>query len=66
MHLKFIRRKEALGRPKLRWEKNIKLYVKEIEYECVSWGYVAKDYVSLQGFVKAKKLIGLNERAGIS
>jgi hypothetical protein len=30
LHLKFLRSKEALGRPKLRWEKNIDLYVKEM------------------------------------
>jgi hypothetical protein len=53
LHSVFLRRKEALGRLKFRWEKNIKLYAKETECECMYWIYVAKDDVNLQDFVKA-------------
>jgi hypothetical protein len=53
LHSVFLKRKEALGRLKFRWEKNIKLYAKETECECMYWIYVAKDYVNLQDFVKS-------------
>jgi hypothetical protein len=35
--------KRQIGRPKRRWEDNIKIYLKGLEWEGVNWINVAKD-----------------------
>jgi hypothetical protein len=35
--------KRLLGRPRLRWENNIKMDLKEIVLECVDWIHLAQD-----------------------
>jgi hypothetical protein len=35
--------KKPLGRPKHRWEDNIKMYLQEIRYNCVNWINVAQN-----------------------
>jgi hypothetical protein len=39
-----------IGRPKRRWENNIKIYVGETGREGVDWIYLAKDRNQLQVF----------------
>jgi hypothetical protein len=35
--------KRPLGRPQYRWEDNVRMYLKEIRWECVNWMYLAQD-----------------------
>jgi hypothetical protein len=36
--------KRKLGRPRRSWEDNIRMYLKEIEWECVDWMHLAQDW----------------------
>jgi hypothetical protein len=36
--------KRPLGRPKHRWEGNIRMYLKEISWEGVDWIHLAQDH----------------------
>jgi len=44
---------ESLGRPRLRWKGNIKIYLKEIGFEGVGWINVAPDRDKLRAVWKA-------------
>jgi len=35
--------KRPLGRPRRRWEDNIRMHLKEIGWECVEWFHLAQD-----------------------
>jgi len=50
--------KTALGRPKRRWEDNIRMDFKEIGWEGLDWLHLAQDREQWRAFV--------NERRGIS
>jgi hypothetical protein len=43
--------KRPLGRPKRRWEDNIKMYLREIEIDGANWIQVAQDRVQWRAFV---------------
>jgi len=40
--------KESLGRPRLTWEDNIKMWIKETMFEDVDWIHLAQDWVQWQ------------------
>jgi hypothetical protein len=44
--------KRPLGRPKRRWEDNIKMYLREIGIDGANWIQLAQDRVQYQSFVK--------------
>jgi hypothetical protein len=44
-------RKESLGKPRSRWEDNIKTYFKEVRCEKVDWIHLAEDRVQLLALV---------------
>jgi len=44
-------RKRPLGRPRHRWEGNIRLYLRYIGWEGVGWIYLAHDRNRLRDFV---------------
>jgi hypothetical protein len=44
-------RKRRLGRPRHRWEGNIKLDLIDIEYKSVGWNHVAQDRVQWSALV---------------
>jgi hypothetical protein len=47
MHIKFLvgkpKGKKLFGRPKLRWEGNISMYLKEIRWEGMNWIHLSQD-----------------------
>jgi hypothetical protein len=45
------RRKEPLGRPRRRWEDNIKIVLRKIEIGGANWIRLAKDRVQWRAFV---------------
>jgi hypothetical protein len=44
-------RKRPLGRPKRRWEDNIRMDVREIGWEGVDWNYMPEDRDQWRGLV---------------
>ena len=44
-------RKRPLGRPRRRWEDNIKMYLEEVGRGCVHWMELAQDRDSWQALV---------------
>ena len=45
--------KRPLGRPRRRWEDNIKMYVQEVECGCVDWIELAQDRDRWRALVNA-------------
>jgi len=45
--------KRPLGRPRLRWEDNIKMYLQDLECEGMDWIGVAQDRDMLRAIVNA-------------
>jgi hypothetical protein len=45
--------KRPLGRPRRRWENNIKMYLQELECEGMDWIGVAQDMDRLRALVNA-------------
>jgi hypothetical protein len=43
--------KRPLGRPRHRWEYNIKIDISEIGFECVNWVHLAQDRGRWRGLV---------------
>jgi hypothetical protein len=43
--------KRPLGRPRHRWDDNIKMYLREIGIDGVTWFWLARDRVQLRAFV---------------
>jgi hypothetical protein len=43
--------KKPIGRPRHRWENNIKLFLKEIDWEVVDWVDVVHDKDTLRALV---------------
>jgi hypothetical protein len=35
--------KRSLGRPRPKWEDNIRIYLREIGWKCVDWIHLARD-----------------------
>jgi hypothetical protein len=62
-----LKERGRLGRPKLRWEDNIKMNVKEMEWESMDWSHMAQDrgesravvkmVMKLGGFIKCRGLL---------
>jgi hypothetical protein len=47
--------KRPLGRPRLRWEDNIKMYLQEVDGGCGYWIEFAQDMEKWRAFVSAVK-----------
>jgi Lhr-like helicase len=58
-------RKRQLGKPKRRWEENIKMDLKEIRWEVVDWIHVAQDTDHGRVLVNTvHRLTAVNTRVG--
>jgi hypothetical protein len=44
-------RKSPLGRPNCRWEDNIRIDLREIDWECVDWVHLVRDRDQWQALV---------------
>jgi hypothetical protein len=56
--------KRSLGRPRRRWEDNIKRNLKEIWFECVNWNYLARDRDRWRALVNTVVNIRVPYKAG--
>jgi len=45
--------KRPLGRPRHRWEDNIRMYLREVRFGCVDWMELAQDRDRWRGLVSA-------------
>jgi hypothetical protein len=45
--------KRLLGRPRRRWENNVKMYLQEVGCRCIDWIELAKDRDRLRAIVNA-------------
>jgi len=57
-------RKRPLGRPRCRWEDNIKMNLKEIEWEGMDWMHVAQQWDQWQAFGNTVMNLCVLERVG--
>jgi hypothetical protein len=44
--LEYLAEKRPLGRPRSRWDDNIRMHLREIWWESVDWIYLAQDRAS--------------------
>ena len=58
--------KGPLGRPRLRWEDNIKIDLQEVECGSVDWIELVQDRGRWQALVNAVMNFGFNKMRGIS
>jgi hypothetical protein len=58
--------KRPLGISKYRWNNNIKMDLREIEWEGVDWNYLEQDGHQLRALVNTVINFGFNKRRGIS
>jgi hypothetical protein len=56
--------KRPLGRPRYRWEDNIKLDLREIGIDEANWIQLAQDRVQWRAFVNSDKPTGSIKKAG--
>jgi hypothetical protein len=52
---KYYEGKRPRGRPRLRWEDNIKMYLRGMGLETVEWIYLAQDRNSWRALLNTKK-----------
>jgi hypothetical protein len=57
-------RKRPLGRPRRRWEDNIKMDLREIRIEGANWIRLTQDRLQWRAFVSTVKPTGFIEKAG--
>jgi hypothetical protein len=58
--------KKPLGRPRYRWEDNIRMGLREIRWECVNWIHLTQDRDQWRAFVNTVITLRVPKRTGIS
>ena len=58
--------KRLLGRPRRRWEDNIKMDLQEVEGACVDWMELAQDRDRWRALVSTVMNLGVPKMRGIS
>jgi hypothetical protein len=56
--------KRPLGRPRRRWEDNIRKYLREIGWEGVEWMHLDQDRIQWWDFVKTVRNLRVTQRGG--